>query len=123
MSDLARDASQEATDFAVKGHVQALVRDVTGLIGKSTVPVGSFKGTTGTALQHLTTAFSYIASGDSEKASKELQKVSELAKGMTKQSEGLHRDSEADSKSAPQSVLQEVMRAKGRAEQNKLKQH
>ena len=121
LSDLARDASQGATDFGdvtVKGHVQALVRDVTGLIGKSTTTVGGFKGTTGTALQHLTTAFSYIVSGDSEKASKELQKVSELAKGMTKQSEGLHRDSEADSKSA-QSVLQEVMRAKGRAEQNK----
>ena len=117
LSDLARDALQGATDFGdvtVKGHVQTLVRDVTGLMGKSTTTVGSFKGTTGTALQHLTTSFSYIASGDSEKASKELQKVSELAKGMTKKSEGLHRDSEAKSKSA-QSVLQEVM--------SKTKQH
>ena len=121
LSSLARAASQGSTDFgdsSLQTHVQALVSDVTGFIGKSRTTVGGFKTIADSALRQLTVAFGYLCSDESQNALEALQRVSELAKVMARRSEELHKESETDGKGA-QNVLKEVTAARGRVEQNK----
>ena len=121
---LVKDASQEINNCchyenaALQSHVQGLVSEVSGLIGKSGSTVGSFKGTTDEALRYLAAAFQSISNDDSTKAIGGLQKVSELAEIMAKQSAELHKDSDKVGESA-QKVLEEVWKAQGVAKQMK----
>ena len=115
---LAKEASSDFVDAALKSHVQGLTSEVSGLIGKSGSTVGSFKGTTDTALQLLTAAFRSIIDDDGRKAIEDLNKVSELAQSMAQKSSELQKDSEKDGESA-QKVLAEVLTAQKDAKKNK----
>ena len=115
---LAKEASSNFGDAALKSHVQGLTSEVSGLIGKSGSTVGNFKGTTDTALQLLTVAFQSITDDDGRKAIEDLNKVSELAQSMAQKSSVLQKDSDKDGESA-QKVLAEVLTAQGAAKQKK----
>ena len=115
---LAKETSSNFGDAALKSHVQGLVSEVSGLIGKSGSTVGSFKGTTDTALQFLVTAFRSITDDDGKKAIEDLKKVSELALSMAQKSSELQKDSDKDGESA-QKVLAELLTAQEDAKQKK----
>ena len=121
---LVRDASQEISnccnfgDANLQSHVQGITSEVSGLISKSGLTVGSFKSTTYTALRYLEAAFLSIINDDSKKAIEGLQKVSELAERMAKQSAELQKDSDKDTESS-QKVLEEVLTAQRVAKQRK----